>query len=100
MAGKSFALVFAPRLREDTFIHLNREGNHWKFRWYRSPLTRPVELAQSGKATTRVILVFEQIEFVHEISYPYSTSAGGVSVEDSRYWFDEIAKVNAKHGVG
>ena len=100
MAGKTFALVFAPALREDTFLHLNREGDHWKLRWYRSPNQPAVELAQSGKSSTRLLLELSDVEFVHELSYPYSTSPGGVSVTDSRYWFDEIAKVNAAHDVG
>lgn len=51
MAGKTFALVFAPALRGDTFLHFNREGDHWKFRWYSSPGRLPTELAQSGKAS-------------------------------------------------
>jgi hypothetical protein len=39
------------------------------------------------------------VTFVHEIAYPYSTSPGGVSVENARYWFDEIAKANTAHDV-
>lgn len=100
MAGKSFALVFAPSLRADTFLHLNREGDHWKFRWYSSPHLPAVELAQSGVASTRLVLDLASVEFVHEIAYPYSTSGGGVSVTDYRYWFDEIARVNARHNIG
>lgn len=100
MAGKSFALVFAPSVRRDTFLHLNREGDHWKLRWYRSPNQPAVELAQSGKSSTRLLLGLSDVEFAHELHYPYSTSPGGVSVTDSRYWFDEIAKVNAAHDVG
>jgi hypothetical protein len=100
MAGKSFALVFAPSLRNDTFLHLNGEGDHWKFRWYSSPSSRAVELAQSGKATTRLAVEFSDIAIVHEIPYPYSTSPDGVSVERSDYWFDEIAKTNVAHDIG
>ena len=99
MAGKSFALVFAPSLRQDTFLHLNREGDHWKLRWYRSPSHPAVEVAQSGKASTRLLLDLNEVDFVHELSYPYSTSTGGVSVTNSRYWFDEIARVNAAHDI-
>jgi hypothetical protein len=99
MAGKSFALVLAPTLRPDTFLHLNREGDHWKLRWYRSPNQPAIELAQSGKASTRLDLDLRDVEFVHELSYPYSTSPGGVSVLDSRYWFDEISKANAIYDV-
>jgi hypothetical protein len=100
MAGKSFALVFVPTLRSDTFVHLNREGDHWKFRWYESPSRPATELAQSGKASTRLVLDLDDVEFEHEMSYPYSTSPGGVSITDSRYWFDEIARVNAKYEIG
>lgn len=99
MVGKSFALVFAPSLRDDTFLHLNREGDHWKFRWYSSPSQPATELAQSGKATTRLRLELSEVEFVHEIAYPYSTSPGGVSIRNSAFWFDEIAKTNASHNI-
>ncbi len=97
--GKSFALVFAPSLRDDTFLHLNREGDHWKLRWYPSPDRPAVELAQSGKASTRVPLELDDLQRPVEIPYPYSTRPGGVSIKDSRYWFDEIAKANAEHGI-
>jgi len=100
MAGKSFALVFVPSVRKDTFLHLNREGERWKLRWYSSPNRRPTELAQSGKASTRLALDLNEVKFAREISYPYSTSPGGVSVEDSRYWFDQITKANALHEIG
>ena len=100
MVGKSFALVFVPSLRADTFLHLNREGDHWKFRWYSSPRRPATELAQSGRASTRLVLDLRDIEFVHEIAYPYSSRPEGVSVTDFRYWYDEIAKVNAAHNVG
>lgn len=99
MAGKSFALVFAPSLRDDTFLHLNREGDHWKFRWYSSPSQPATELAQSGKATTRLQLELSEVEFVHEIAYPYSTSPGGISIRNSAFWFDEIAKTNASFDI-
>lgn len=99
MAGKSFALVFAPSIRHDTFVHLNREGVHWKIRWYRSPNQKPFEIAQSGLASTRRVYDLANVPFVHEIAYPYSTSVGGVSVENAQYWFDEIAKANALHNV-
>ena len=100
MAGKSFALIYAPEIREDTFLHLNREGDHWKIRWYSSPSKPAVELAQSGRATTRQVMDLSSVAIVHEIAYPYSSSPGGVSVTKSDYWFDEIAKVNAQHGIG
>ncbi|MCD2441868.1 hypothetical protein LQ757_06205 [Agromyces sp. SYSU K20354] len=100
MAGKSFALVYAPSLRGDTFLHLNREGDHWKFRWYSSPNRPATELAQSGRASTRLVLDLRGVDFVHEIAYPYSTCPGGVSVTDFRFWFDEIARINAAYGIG
>jgi hypothetical protein len=100
MAGKTFALVFAPALRGDTFLHLNREGDHWKFRWYSSPSRPATELAQSGKASTRLQLDLAGVELVHEIAYPHSSSPDGVSVKDFRYWYDEIAKLNAAHDIG
>ena len=100
MAGKTFALVFAPSLRGDTFVHLNREGDHWKFRWYSSPDARPTEFAQSGAASIRMASDIRDLQFVHEISSPYSTSPGGVSVLDATYWFNEIAKANDAYGIG
>lgn len=99
MAGKSFALIYAPSIRHDTFLHLNREGVHWKIRWYRSPNEKPFEIAQSGLASTRRVYNLRNVPFVYEVAYPYSTSPGGVSVEKAQYWFDEIAKINAKHEV-
>ena len=99
-AGKSFALVFAPSMREDTFLHLNREGDHWKLRWYSSPNRPAVELAQSGKSSTRLLIELDDLQRPIEIPYPYSTSPGGVSIRDARYWFDEIARMNAEHGIG
>jgi hypothetical protein len=100
MVGKSFALVFAPTFRDDTFLHLNREGDHWKFRSYSSPSRPATELAQSGKASTLLVLDLRDVEFLHEIAYPYSTSPEGVSVTNFRYWYDEIAKLNAAHNIG
>ena len=99
MAGKSFALIYAPAIREDTFLHLNREGDHWKIRWYSSPSKPATELAQSGAASTRRVIDLASANIVEEIAYPYSTGTGGVSVKDSRYWFDEIQKANAQHGI-
>jgi hypothetical protein len=100
MAGKTFALVYAPSLRKDTFLHLNREGDHWKFRWYSSPSRPATELAQSAKASTKLLVELRDVAFEHEISYPYSTDHGGVSITDHQYWFDQIAKVNAEYNVG
>jgi hypothetical protein len=100
MSGKSFALVFAPGLVHDTFLHLNREGDHWKFRIYRSPNRPAVELAQSGQASTRIHLKLSEIDIQHEVAYPYSTSPGGVSITDVRYWFNEVEKTNAAYGIG
>lgn len=99
MAGQSFHLVYAPSLRADTFLHLNRQGEHWKLRWYKSSSRPAVEIAQSGIMTTRRVLNLLKVPFVYEITYPYSSSPGGVSVTDSQYWFDEVAKVNAGHRI-
>ncbi len=99
MAGKSFALIYAPTIREDTFLHLNREGIHWKIRRYWSPSKPAEEIAQSGLASTRQVLDLASLEIVHEVAYPYSTSPSGLSLKDSPYWFDEIAKANAQYGI-
>lgn len=99
MAGKSFALIYAPSIRHDTFLHLNREGIHWKIRYYPSASDKPVEIAQSGLLSTRRVYDLSEVPFVHELSYPYSTGLGGESVENSRYWFDEISKANSKFNV-
>lgn len=98
--GKRFALIYAPSVHDGTFLHLNREGDHWKIRWYQSAHSPATELAQSGRASTRRVLDLETIEIVHEIDYPYSSSPGGVTVKDSRYWFGEIQRANDLHDIG
>lgn len=95
--GQSFALIYAPSLDRSSFLHLNRQGDSWKIRRYSSPSRRPEELAQSSEKTTRMMLDITRLEIEHELAYPYSTSPSGVTVEDSRYWHDEIAKANAKY---
>jgi hypothetical protein len=92
MAGKTFELVHIPKLRADTYLHLNREGRTWALRWYRSPNEPAIELGRSSRGDTDPAL----IGICHSISYPYSLASDGVRVTDSRYWFDEIAKVNSK----
>ena len=57
-------------------------------------------MAQSGIRTTRRVLDLDTVAIVHEVSYPYSTAPSGVSVKNSQYWFDEIAKVNSKFDLG
>ena len=99
-SGKTFALVYAPSLRGDTFLHLNREGDHWKFRWYPAPDRAYVEVAQSSKTRSRMELNLSDVELVHEIGYLHSSNPGGVKVTNAQYWFDEIARVNAAHGIG
>lgn len=95
--GQSFALIYAPSLAPDTFLHLNRQGDSWKIRHYESPSRPARELAQSSEKATKLVLDLARLEIEHEIAYPYSTSPAGVSIEDHRYWFDEIAKANAKY---
>jgi hypothetical protein len=90
-SGKRFALIHAPGLRDDTYLHLNREGETWAIRMYSSPSSPAVELGRSSRPGVDLAA----LELADEITYPYSTSPGGVSVEDSRYWFDEIARRNA-----
>lgn len=99
-AGHSFALIYAPSLNRDTFLHLNRQGDSWKIRHYPSPHHPPTELAQAGAKSTRLVLDLAQLDIEHEIAYPHSLAPTGVSVEDHRNWFDEIAKANGKHGIG
>lgn len=96
-SGKMFALVYAPAFRDVTFLHLNREGDHWKMRWYPSPSQPPVELAQSAPSSSGPTRDLSTVELRHEIAYPRSTAPGGVTVRDSRYWFDTIARVNNQH---
>lgn len=98
-SGKSFALVYVPSLRRDTLLHLNREGDHWKLRWYNSPSQPAVELAQSGRSSRGLVLDLQAVLRPPQIAYPHSSGAGGVSIKDSRYWFDEIAKMNKEHGI-
>lgn len=95
--GYGFALVYAPAFRTDTFVHLNREGEHWKIRHYPSPSTPAVGLAQSAPSSSPKVADLESIELRHEIAYPHSLAPGGVTTKDSRYWFDAITKANAAH---
>lgn len=37
------------------------------------------------------------IGWLHEIAHPHSRSREGVAIEDSRYWFDAIQRVNAQY---
>lgn len=97
--GHSFALIYAPSMRKDTFLHLNRQGERWKIRWYFSP-SRPAEdLAQSGEKTTKLDVDLDTLQLVHDLPYPTSRAPSGVKVTNSRYWFDEIASVNAAYGI-
>ena len=98
MAGQTFALVYAPSLRAETFIHLNRQGNHWKFRSYPYRNSPPIELAQAGRGSKLPDLVLAEVAILHEIAYPHS-SAGGHSVEDSLFWFEQIEKLNATYSI-
>ena len=102
MAGKSFALVYAPSVFPNSFLHLNREGDHWKLPWYHSPDSPAQEMAQSANGRTRQMRLrhiddLGEVEFVHDIWYPHSSSPEGVPVTDSRDWFSEIAKANIGH---
>lgn len=97
---QSFSLVYIPSHWPATFVHLNVQGDHWKLRDYQSPHRRPIELAQSGEASTRLVLDLAKLVRVHELSYPHSRTPTGVGVTDSRYWFDEIQKANHSHAIG
>lgn len=99
MAGHSFALIYAPRLRSDTFLHLNRQGDSWKIRRYFSPSRAPEVVAQSGQLSTKLKLDLDELQIVHDLAYPTSRAQSGVKVTDCRYWHDEIARVNAAHGI-
>ena len=92
MAGKTFELVHVPAVRDDTYLHLNREGESWALRWYPSPSDAAVELGRSSRGDFDP--AFSGVR--DSISYPYSTSPGGVTVKDSRYWFREVAQANRK----
>ena len=95
--GQSFHLVFAPSIRADTFLHLNRQGDHWKLRHYPSRTQRPVVIAQSGPASGGPALNLAMVGFKHERFYPHSSGSDGVRVNNSAFWFDEIAKANAEY---
>ena len=98
MAGQTFALVYAPSLRSGTFIHLNRQGEHWKFRSYPSRNRNPIEIAQAGTGSKIPHLVLADVEIIQEVAYPHS-SAGGHPVGDSLFWFEEIEKLNASYSI-
>ncbi|MHB9004014.1 MAG: GmrSD restriction endonuclease domain-containing protein, partial [Coriobacteriia bacterium] len=71
-SGKSFALVFAPSVRSDTFLHLNREGERWKLREFPGPNEPAIEVAQSGRSSRlQVVLDPEAIKIL--IPYPHSS---------------------------
>lgn len=93
-AGQSFSLVYAPAVREDTFVHLNREGEHWKIRWYPSPNAPAIEMAGSA---SKGLADLDALDLLHEIDYPTSASTDGETIKNSRYWFDAIARANAQH---
>lgn len=95
--GQTFSLIYAPSLRVHTFLHLNRQGDSWKIRDYTSPQRPADEIAQAGEKSTKLVIDLAQLEIVHEIAYPYSNTPLGVTIENPRYWFDEIAKANAKY---
>ena len=96
--GRTFALVFAPSLRGDTFLHLNRQGDQWKFRWYPAPDAPPVELAQSAPSSGGDPAL-SSIPIQQEIAHPHSSAPEGVGVMDSRYWFDVIERTNREHAA-
>ena len=99
-SGHSFALIYAPSLHQETFLHLNRQGESWKIRHYHSPHRPAAVVAQAGEKSTRLVIDLARLVIEHEISYPHSLAPTGVSVEDHRYWYDEIAKANARHRIG
>ena len=96
-SGNSFALIYAPLLRSDTFLHLNRQADRWKIREYRSPHGSAVVLAQSAPSAASPITELASVRWLHEIAYPHSRTPEGVTVEDARYWFDAIERVNAQY---
>lgn len=98
--GHTFALIYAPSLNRVTFLHLNRQGESWKIRHYSSPHRAPTVVAQAGEKSTRIVLDLAQLVIEHELPYEHSRRPTGVSVDDTRYWFDEIAKANARQGIG
>jgi|tagenome__1003787_1003787.scaffolds.fasta_scaffold17693668_1 hypothetical protein len=89
-AGHRFDLVHVPALRDDTFLHLNTEGDSWAIRSYPSPTEPAVVLARGENATDR-----NSLGIVDRIWYPHSKGQGGERVTNHRYWFGEIAKANA-----
>lgn len=99
MVGHSFALIYAPSIRRDTFVHLNRQGDSWKIRRYLSPSRPAEEIAQAGERRTKLVVDLDSLEIVHHLDYPHSRMPLGVTIEDSRYWFDEIVKANATYGI-
>jgi hypothetical protein len=99
LAGKSFALIVAPGILEGTFLHLNREGERWKIRWYSSPNRPAVEMEGSGFASKHRVEALDDINILQEIAYPHSTSPSGVPVDNFRFWFDEINRMNAKYDI-
>lgn len=95
--GNSFALIYAPLFREDTFLHLNRQADRWKIRRYPSPHAPAEVLAQSAPSSVSLVEDLASVDWLHEIAYPHSRTPEGVTVEDCSYWFDAIERANAQY---
>ncbi|KQO98525.1 hypothetical protein [Leifsonia sp. Leaf264] len=98
MAGKEFYLVYIPRIREDTFIHLNVEGDTWKLRGYPTPDGPYEVISQTAKSNTKNVIELSEHPRVKQFPYDHS-SRGGESINNNRYWHDEIARRNREHGL-
>ena len=95
--GNSFALIYAPLFRKDTFLHLNRQADRWKIRSFPSPHAPAEVLARSAPSSVSLVEDLASVGWLHEIAYPHSRTPEGVTVEDSRYWFDAIERANAQY---
>ena len=100
MAGHSFALIYAPDLVPGTFVHLNIQGDSWKIRTYPTVEGPYVVVEQAGPRSKRGALDrLEDLRIEIREPYPHTSTGEGESIEDCRYWHNEIVKLNAKHGL-
>lgn len=91
-SGRTFALIHAPDLEPITFVHLNVQGDTWKIREYPGPDVSFIERAGSGVDAGEGHQL-RDIRIAIWEPYPHTSTRAGESIENTRYWHDEIQKL-------
>lgn len=100
MAGHTFALIYAPNLIPGTFVHLNIQGDSWKIRTYPTPEGPYVVVEQAGPKSKRGALdKLGDLRIEIQEPYPHTSTGAGETVENTRYWHNEIVKLNARYDI-